>query len=229
MLVHAVAVLFLLLAALPARADYWTNIGIPRDPDFFIYYDVEVQELPPPKPMPDLAKRPKPRDSRTLFGAFAPDPQGTLRYYTVGGPRTSTCIGEPVSALCAIETLNAAWLYGDRRLMEFAYGPFAKFFWINPQFKPKGFTKIYRVYDVKQIGPDDLKGPRPWEGSAWYPRWFEPRQAWQVGDLQIQILSMLCEKPGAADCDRRAAPDTYTVRMIAPDRWVIVNVYHPAY
>lgn len=207
-----IALMLLLCGALPADAGtsllYWAQV--PRDPDFYVDFDPEKEERPP-RPMPDLSGRPTPRDSRTLFGAFAPDPQGTLRYYTVGGPRTSTCIGEPVSALCAIETMYAAWI---------SQGP--------PPLK--GRTVIYRVYDVKQIGPDDLKGPRPDDDSdPWYPRWFEPQRPWRLGDLQIQLLSMRCAKPGAANCDGVLVPVTYTVHQVAPGRWAIVSDYLPAY
>ncbi|MCH8092663.1 MAG: hypothetical protein IIC57_09985 [Proteobacteria bacterium] len=69
-------------AAPPSRA---STVGLPRDPhswgpflwredpDFYID-NLESSDAP----MPDWRDRPKPRDSRSLHGVFAPDPVGTL-------------------------------------------------------------------------------------------------------------------------------------------------------
>ena len=89
------------MAGLPRDPHSWGPFLWRQDPDFYID-NLESADVP----MPDWRNRPKPRDSRTLHGVFAPDPVGTLRMMGVESA-TSPCIGDPATPLCAVETYLA--------------------------------------------------------------------------------------------------------------------------
>lgn len=225
-----VALMLVFCSALPAHGDYWADVlaRLPHDPDFFVPYGDD--QAAPRFPKPDISKRPTPRDSRTLIGNFAPDPQGTLRYYVVGGPHSSTCLGQPVSPLCTLETLIAGMMEGDRHLLEIGCGPFAKFFWLDRKPLPKGYTRFYRIYDVKRLGPDDLKRNelRQEDTDRWYPYGPSEGRPWRAGDIMIQTLYLNC-KPQADMCDSHTVPITDTFRQVAPGQWALMSSYNPPY
>lgn len=211
----------------PAPAE--TEADVPRDPDFYYVYDDSKE---PGVPRPDLSQRPKPRDSRTLTGRdFGPDPQGTLRHFVVGGGASSTCIGEPVTALCAIETFIAAFASRNDSLLNIAEGPFFS----GPRFSDKralavGQTEFYRVYETKRLQPKDVTGPRPEDVDPWYPRWhYNGEEPWRVGDLQVLVLEMECPSQSSEACFSFYIPFAYTVREIASNRWAVVSIYRARY
>ena len=105
-------------AVVPRDPHGWGAYLWRQDPDFYID-KLESTFVP----MPDWRDRPKPRDSWSLHGVFAPDPVGVLRMFEVDGASTSRCIGDPVTALCAVETGFVALKRDDDDLRKRAWGP----------------------------------------------------------------------------------------------------------
>ena len=184
------------------------------DPDFFTM--LEVAEVP----MPDWRNRRKPRDSRTLEGAFAPDPVGVLRMFEVDGASTSRCIGDPVTALCAVETGFAGLKRGDDDLRKRAWGPF----YSGPQFNSPFYSRspserfyLYRVLSVDRVTKPDHD-----------PGW-RLKTLLRAGDLIIRILYMDCWSPAETHCSSRVRPESYAVRRFGPERWHLMDSYLPRY
>ena len=183
------------------------------DPDFFTMRGVSAV------PMPDWRNRPEPRDSRMLKGAFAPDPVGVLRMIQVGGASTSRCIGDPVTALCALETGLAGLRRHDDDLRKRAWGPF----YSGPRYKnrtdsrpPAEFT-LYRVLSVEKVTKPDHD-----------PGW-RPRSPLKAGDLIIRILFMRCRPPAVTHCTSYVRPMSFAVRPLSPDRWALMDSYRERY
>ena len=125
---HVVRVLMSLLLsvmlALPVAAQVREA---PSDPDFYYPYDPHDFSTDGPNPSalpnPDLSLRPKPRDSQQLSGVFPPEPEGMMRMIGVN-ESISTCNGEAVSTLCAVETWLAGVIRRDDKLLAISAGPF---------------------------------------------------------------------------------------------------------
>ena len=168
-------------------------------------------------PKPDLRTRPKPRDARTLVGAFPPDPKGVLRAIDFGWS-TSRCIGQAVTALCAVETHQACFtradnalcsLVGDRRDLP----PYR----LEPSFYTQTFFRMFRVLTAREVGPGDVAdfGELPPYGKV-------PRL---VGDSVIDIIELNCWRD-ADYCFTSEVVVTYTLRRIGLRRWQIVDRWH---
>lgn len=181
----------------------------PRDPDFYHPIDPDKYDSHP-VPWPDLSKRPRPRDSRTLTGVFAPDPQGTLRMMS-GTQSSSTCIGEPVTPLCAVETLLRKIIL---RLRSSA---------------SQDRVWIYRVYDVQRAGdPMHWVQGKWWRGDSSYRR----LPQWREGDILIDLLIMQCpyyDFMPSDSCRTNLVPWTYAVRKSESGLWLDVDDFIPRF
>ncbi len=215
--------------ALPALAQVREA---PRDPDFYYPYDPHNYPTegrnPSALPNPDLSQRPKPRDSRTLTGVFAPDPVGVLRM--MGATEaTSTCIGEVALALCAVETVMAAGIRHDDKLLAIAYGQFWKgpYYATMPPVPPRPeLYWVYRVHGVEVAAPIDR-----WRKSKW---WREERVGhrppqWRVGDLLIDVLFLRCYSKRERHCRSHLVPTTYAVRQLPNGHWAVVDIFDPKF
>ena len=180
------------------------------DPDFFTW-DPQLSV-----PVPDWRNRPKPRDSRTLTGAFAPDPMGVLRVMQVVGASTSRCIGQLVTALCAVETFTACRLRHDDDLCELAWGePSARRGLKSPPFESE--IALYRVLSVHKV-----------EAPGYDPGW-RPEPPLEAGDIILGVLHMSCLSPAESGCSSYVRPVSYAVRRFGPERWLIIDSYLPRY
>ncbi len=180
------------------------------DPDFFTW-DPQLSI-----PAPDWRNRPKPRDSRTLEGAFAPDPVGVLRMILVGGAFTSRCIGQLVTALCAVETFTACMIRRDDDLCELAWGgAFARRDFKSPPIETAaGFYRVLSVHKVETPGYD--------------PGW-RPRSPLKVGDIILRVLHIDCLSMAKRWCYSYVRPVSYVVRRFGPERWHIMDTYLPRF
>lgn len=197
----------------------------PRDPDFYFPFDTDKHDSIP-VPMPDLTKRAEPTDSRNLSRSFAPDRMGTLRMIGIEDA-TSTCIGEPVSVLCAVETYMAAFVRRDDHLLEVAQGPFSKGAYFKGALsEPPSRERfvIYRVYHVEPAGPFEQ-----WRAAKWWraDRVGHGTPKWGEGDFLVDILEMECHSKTGKYCNSRLIPVTYAVRQMPMRHWVVVDVYVP--
>ena len=182
------------------------------DPDFFTWHPESSV------PVPDWRNRPKPRDSRTLEGAFAPDPVGVLRMIQVDGASTSRCIGDPVTALCAVETGFAALKRDDDDLRKRAWGPLFSGPLINNPSSSRSPSErfyLYRVLSVEKVTKPDHD-----------PGW-RPRSPLKAGDLIIRILYLDCFSPTETWCSSSVRPRSYAVRRFGPERWHLIDSYYP--
>ena len=160
-----------------------------------------------------------PVDSRLLTGVFPPDPEGVWR--RIGQTdSTSTCIGDPVTPLCAIETLVACMA---RRNSEFCQIAAAHFLGPPPRFRGTGWTKqydryrIYRVVSVRRATAEDVRAGRTGINQR------------HIGDLLVDIEWQACFKfPWEHRCDTFSRPTTHTVRRFK-GRWIVVDIVAPRY
>ena len=160
--------------------------------------------------VPDWRSRPAPRDSRTLKGVFGPDPAGAVR--AVGlGLATSSCIGQPVTPLCAVETDLACYARFDRSLCESAWLDFDDRVWF-PEFAPPP-GKIH-FYGVIKVGT--AAGTAPW-----------PPQRLPT-DLQIYVVWRSCDLESNV-CMPMPFIAEYTIRRLGPSRWAVANAVRDQY
>jgi hypothetical protein len=137
----------------------------------------------------------------------------------VGGASTSRCIGNPVTALCAVETGLAGLRRHDDDLLKRAWGPF----YSGPQYKNRTYSRppaefmLYRVLSVDQVTKPDHD-----------PGW-RSRSPLEAGDLIIRILYMRCRSPAEPHCTSRVRPKSYAVRPLSPDRWALMDSYRERY
>ncbi len=155
----------------------------------------------------------EPVDSRLLTGVFPPDPEGVWR--RIGQTdSTSQCIGDPVTPLCAIETLDACLARFVGELCQIAS---AHFLGGPYRFRPSdrksdhGHYRIYRVVSVRLATAEDLRVSRPGINQR------------HVGDLLVDIEWQPCWKSG---CITFSRPTTYTMRRLE-GRWAVVDIHWP--
>ncbi len=176
------------------------------DPDFFTWHRERSV------PLPDWRNRPKPRDSRTLTGAFAPDPVGVLRVIQVVGAARSDCIGQLVTALCTVETFTACRLWHDDDLCELAWGDAsARLGLESPPFDSE--IALYRVASVHKV-----------EAFGYDPGW-RPDTPLESGDIILRVLRMNCLFPEESGCSSTVRPVSYVVRRLGPEKWLIIDSY----
>ncbi len=147
---------------------------------------------------------------------------------------TSTCIGNPVTPLCAVETFEACLFRAEWPLCaEVGFEPGDMC-----QFGPGDYNKLfYHPYEV--IGQKAVRAK-----FAPMPRDGEPSITWLPGDMAVRLWWQYCppiekcvvetqvhptKKFGEGCrtfefCGKFPAPYTYVVRRIG-HRWVLVNNY----
>ncbi len=146
----------------------------------------------------------------------------------------STCIGDPVTPFCAVETFEACLYRAEWPLCaEVDYEPGDL-----RQFAPSEYFKlIYRRYQVMSTRTVQAEfTPEPRDG--------EPSIKWRPGDVAVRLLWQRCppiekcviETQGHATkkygegcrtfefCSKYPSPHTYIVRK-AGRRWIIVTDY----
>ena len=158
----------------------------------------------------------EPVDSRLLTGVFPPDPEGVWR--RIGQTdSTSTCIGDPVTPLCAIETLHACIA---RRKSELCRAAKGKFLTNQSLFRSRGneyHYGIYRVVSVRRATAEDVRAGRTGINQR------------HIGDLLVDIEWQACFKsPLEHRCDTFSRPTTHTVRRFK-GRWIVVDIVAPRY
>ena len=186
-------------------------------------------------PVPVLADGPpKPVPSRQLTGVFEPDPEGVWRIITQDDKTgTSDCIGEPVSPVCAIDTIRACGVRHKHELCLIAWGdnPAKKqddFFYTKPT--PGRYTK-YRIVSVRQAKPKDAgKLPMP------NPTQWRKITKIQEGDILISMQRASCYfldnafTPSPNDsCDvfePLNMPSIFVLRKVYK-AWVVVDNFVP--
>ena len=156
------------------------------------------------------SEKPEPAPSRQLTGVFQPDPEGVWRTITPTDS-TSDCIGDPVTAMCAVDTRLACYHWKKVELCHAAEADFPK----DHKFHsgPRSSDLNYRVTGVRLATEADL-APRP-RGI--------PNHL--VGDLMIDVILQQC---WGADCSTHEKPVTYSVRK-KNAAWTIVDIYLPWY
>jgi hypothetical protein len=155
-------------------------------------------------------------DSRLLTGVFAPDPEGTWRRIDETDS-TSTCIGDPVTPLCAIETLHACLTRANDDLCQIAAahylgGPY--------QYRTPGAMNHYRLYRVTSVRRATIEDVRT-GGTGINAR--------RVGDILVETEWRPCRAyPTGDSCLTFSGPTTHTVRRL-DGGWVVIDVYAPRY
>ncbi len=147
---------------------------------------------------------------------------------------TSTCIGNPVTPLCAVETFEAC--------LRRAEWPLCAEVGFEPgdlrQFAPGAYNKlIYHPYEV--VGSRTIRvafAPKPRDGKPsirWLPGDMAVRLWWQycppiekcVVETQVHPTKKYGEGCRTFEfCDRTFAPQTYIVRK-SGHRWIMVAEY----
>ena len=186
-------------------------------------------------PVPVLADGPpKPVPSRQLTGVFEPDPEGVWRIITQDDKTgTSDCIGEPVSPVCAIDTVRACYERKQYELCLMAWGedPSKKqddYFQGKPS--PGDYVK-YRIVTVRLAEPKDA-------GKLPIPNPTEWRKVTKIraGDLLIGIIKEACRTPDKSPvpsqkdyCIPFEVPEmpTIVVLRLTKEKWWIADGFSP--
>jgi hypothetical protein len=147
------------------------------------------------------------------------DPPGKGRVMTHDdATSTSKCVGNPVTPLCAVETMIACFERKDGELCRIGMNVERKPFFANnePQPRPYHFRK-YRVLSAKRC---DAKNPPP----QWFTR--EHGQC-RPDDVRVVVLEQTCWRDPER-CDPVDSSDrfTYVVRRAA-DYWFVINWWTP--
>ena len=156
----------------------------------------------------DTVKK-EPVPSRQLTGVFQPDPEGVWRTIS-----TSDCIGDPVTAMCAVDTHLACFQRRRLDLCEIAVKDFYSDQLFEGTTSPRKSSTKYRVVGVRLAEQADL-APRP-RGI--------PNRI--VGDLMIDLIDGECFSNN--NCIMGEVPVTYTMRKFG-DRWLVVDIYQHWY
>ena len=134
--------------------------------------------------------RPQPVDSRDFDAPFAPDHKGEWRVVTLTGG-TSTCIGDPVTPLCVVETYLACYL---RAMVELCRTAMARF-WRQPsRVHWRANERYYLIYRLAAAAPVTAESMR--RGLIELPRqpgdirmWVEKRRCWTGTPIDDCLLS----------------------------------------
>lgn len=126
---------------------------------------------------------------------------------------TSKCVGNPITPLCAVETIRACFVRTDRSLCALAkkdMNGLSQLFSGSTKPTP-GITEKYRITGARilvdwEIPPDRREG-----------KW-----AWKVGDVQIDLKAVDCYHGKCQKEIKREPPKTYDVRKI-DERWVVID------
>jgi hypothetical protein len=156
----------------------------------------------------------------------AVDPPGQGRAMTdEDATSTSQCVGNPITPLCAVETIIACFErvrddlcrigMGLDRPPEFVRG--------DPRPRPYRYQR-YRVLSAKRFREHVLPPPHDLSPANTLPYWWYPedrRQYWP-GDVEIVVLKQTCWRDPAR-CDPVDSGDHYTyhLRRIG-DRWAVL-------
>lgn len=167
-------------------------------------------------------------------GQTVTQPELKVMDFTNAGS-TSTCIGNPVTPLCAVETFEACLYRAEWSLcaaVDFAPGKLR-------EFEPTNYFKLsyyrYKIMDIRTVRAEHT------------PTWAngETSTAWQPGDAAVRLWWQGCppidkcvmetlEDPNREYgegcrtfkfCDRFPSPYTYIVRNVS-DRWIMVTHYY---
>ena len=164
------------------------------------------------QPDPELAIS----DPRDRWHIMTADPATT----------TSTCVGNPKTGLCAVETILACSFRHDDELCRIAMGGSERIGLFNHAKMPGDLVK-YRVIVASWLEPEDLP-PVDHDWTRLVGTQFAP-WIWKVGDLSISIIMYYCEMddpcPGKTD---KYTPASFVLRKEA-DRWRVIDCEEPCY
>lgn len=125
-----------------------------------------------------------------------PDPPGHWRVITQDdATTTSKCVGNPNTPICALDTLSACAVRGDKTLCELAY---------RTEKSTDGTTRVksgeyikYRIISAERVKAKDVPAP----GSVEFYRYGK----WKAGDIEIIAAFRPCT---GKKCDRWRAART---------------------
>jgi hypothetical protein len=125
-----------------------------------------------------------------------PDPPGRGRIMAhENDASTSACIGNPITPLCAAETVIACMARRDDELCRIGMGlekPAG--FYSGPR-HPDHYNR-YRVLSAKRFTESNLPAPHDLPPSAMPAEWWFPeeRQRYRPGDVEIVVLIQDCSR-----------------------------------
>ncbi len=143
------------------------------------------------------------------------EPPGELRVLTFyDATTTSKCIGNPVTPLCAVETVEACFWRRNARFCAAAGYPIPT--WRSPVTERGRQESLrYKVADIKTLTDAAVPSDRPERDAG----------AWQAGDVKVVLRLQYCHpsSPPPSYCmgwDK--SPITYFVRKRG-GRWIYID------
>jgi hypothetical protein len=141
---------------------------------------------------------------------------------------TSTCVGNPITPLCAVESIIACFVRNRDDLCQIGMGLDRPPGMVRGEFTPYSYQR-YRVLSAKKFGEKDLPPPRQLSLSAALspPWWHRPQNLEnRPGDVQIIVLEQTCWR-NSDRCSPVFTSDrfTYYVRQTGHFgiRWVVID------
>ncbi len=152
-------------------------------------------------------------------GLPAIDPPGQGRVMTHDdSTTTSKCVGNPITPLCAVETIIACFERKDGELCRIGMNVEGKPYFMHAQPQPRPYRfQRYRILSSQHVDAISL-----------LPPWFIKKHGqYQPGDVQIVVLEQACQR-NPERCDPVNSSDrfTYVVRR-ADSRWFVINWWTP--
>jgi hypothetical protein len=154
------------------------------------------------------------------------DPPGQGR--AVAGDDATTasrCVGNPVTPLCAVETVIACFTRKQDELCRIGMGLDRPPELVRDGPVPDDYYYYrYRVVSARRFGANDLPEPRELKLTEMPPAWWytEDRRQYRPGDAEIVLLQQICW-PSPAGCDPMGDPDrfTYHLRRLG-ENWAVL-------
>jgi hypothetical protein len=160
------------------------------------------------------------------------DPKG---YWRIMGhddaASSSKCVGNPITPLCAIESIIACFEREDGELCRIGMGLDERPFFDDRQPKQKTYRyRRYRVVAFKRFQSGNLPPLRhlPPAVADNLPSWdTKERRAYQPGDGHVVVLAGDCWRDGAT-CSHLSEFNLYTYHVRqAGARWAVINWWAP--
>ncbi|MEO5372727.1 MAG: hypothetical protein H7840_00450 [Alphaproteobacteria bacterium] len=123
---------------------------------------------------------------------------------------TSKCVGNPVTPLCAVETVRACFVRVEDLLCGIAMGLDGPAGMVSRK-KSVGITLRYRITGARILRDRDIP-PNKRDG-----KW-----SWKAGDVQIDMKATKCYDGRCQKEIRQATSTTYDVRKYG-NRWVVIE------
>ena len=123
---------------------------------------------------------------------------------------TSKCIGNPKTALCAVETVGACLVRQDKKLCEIAAGSLKIYLPFKVAVLP---IEKYRVNKAMRLTKKNM------------PAWETPQNGYgfrHIGDIEIELERRYCDANGACDDHASKFSTTYLARRTG-SQWSIAG------